>query len=120
MEAVTFKPDLVVGTFKTGDFRGYVYGLIVDYHTDDVEARFAVWQLEVTRLIDKDAQRYIIHGFQNKKERVAGRESCHSRGVLSPHPGDPHLMWRSVISVSNLIWWRKAAREKSFYCFWTW
>ena len=24
-----------------------------------------------------------------QKERVAGRESCHSRGVLSPHPGDP-------------------------------
>ena len=68
MEAVTFKPDLVVGTFKTGDFRGYVYGLIVDYHTDDVEARLAVWQFEVARLINKDTQRYIIMAFRIKRE----------------------------------------------------
>ena len=67
METMTFKPDFVVATFKTGDFGGNVYGLIVDYHTDDVEARLAVWQFEVARLINKDAQRYIAHGFQNKK-----------------------------------------------------
>ena len=67
MEAMSFKPDLVVGTFKTGDFRRYVYGLIVDYYADDIEARLAVWQFEVARLINKDAQRYVIHGVQDKK-----------------------------------------------------
>ena len=67
VEAVPFKANFTVGSFKGGDFGGDVDGLVVKDHAYDVETRLWVWQFEVAGLVDKDAQGSSAHSLPNKK-----------------------------------------------------
>ena len=67
VEAMPLKPDFSVGPFKAVDFVGYVNGLIVKYHADDVKAGFGVGEVEIPRLVYENAQCRCIHGVSPKK-----------------------------------------------------
>ena len=67
VEAMPLKSDFAVRAFKTVDFAGYVNGLIMKHHADDVKARFGVWEMEIPRLVYEDAQCRCIHDVLSKK-----------------------------------------------------
>ena len=89
MKTMPLKSNLCIGTFQSNYVGGDINGLIMKNHTDNVKTRFRIRETEISRFINKYTQRFRFHRQCVKKERVAGYKSNHSRGVLSPHPGDP-------------------------------
>ena len=89
MKTMSLKTNLSIGTFQSNYVGGDINRLIVKNHTDNIKPRFRIRKTEISRFINKYTQRFRFHRQCVKKERVAGYKSNHSRGVLSPHPGDP-------------------------------
>lgn len=89
MKAVTLKPNFSVGAFQTNDVGSDINRLVVKNHSNDIKPRFGIREAKISRFINKDTKSFRFHHQSLKKERVAGHKSYHSRGVLSPHPGDP-------------------------------
>ena len=89
MKAVPLKPNFSVGAFQTNDVGSDINRLVVKNHSNDIKPRFGIREAKISRFINKDTKSFRFHHQSLKKERVAGHKSYHSRGVLSPHPGDP-------------------------------
>ena len=69
VKTMPLKAYLAVGTFKTGDFCGYINGLVVEYHPDDIKARFQVRVVKVPRLVYENAQSSCSHSVEIKKRK---------------------------------------------------
>ena len=101
MKTMSLKTNISIGTFQSNYVGGDINGLIMKNHADNVKTRFRIRKTEISRFINKYTQRFRLHRQCVKKERVAGYKSNHSRGVLSPHPGDP--FHREEIVVNYII-----------------
>lgn len=89
VKAMTLKTDFSIRSLQTNNLWSDINRLIVKNHAYDVKPRFRIRETKVSRFVNKDTKRFRFHRQCLKKERVAGFKSYHSRGVLSPHPGDP-------------------------------
>ena len=67
VETVPLKPDFGVGALENGNFTGYVDGLVVEHHADDVEAGLRVGETEVSRLVYENAQCPCFHSVLPQK-----------------------------------------------------
>ena len=67
METVTLKANFAVGALKEGDSFGYVNGLVVEHHADNVETGFSVGDVEVSRFVHEYAQRFCFHSVPSQK-----------------------------------------------------
>ena len=101
MKTMSLKTNLSIRTLQSNYVGDNINGLIMKNHTDNVKTRFRIRKTEISRFINKYTQRFRFHRQCVKKERVAGYKSIHSRGVLSPHPGDP--FHREEIVVNYII-----------------
>ena len=110
VEAMSLKPDFVVGTFKAVDFVGYVDGLIMKYHADDVKARFGVGEAEIPRLVYENAQCRCIHGVSPKKREWRDENPATHAESFPRIPVTPAIRRRSIGIVAHSRTARKGVR----------
>ena len=110
VEAMSLKPDFVVGTFKAVDFVGYVDGLIMKYHADDVKARFGVGEAEIPRLVYENAQCRCIHGVSPKKREWRDENPATHAESFPRIPVTPAIRRRSVGIVAHSRTARKGVK----------
>lgn len=96
VEAMSLKSDFTVGTFKAADFAGYVDGLIMKHHADDVKAGFGVWEVEIPRLVYENAQCRCIHGVSPKKREWRDENPATHAESFPRIPVTPAIRKRSV------------------------
>lgn len=110
MEAVPLKSDFTVGTFKTVDFVGYVDGLIMKHHADDVKARFGVGEMKIPRLVYENAQCRCIHGVSPKKREWLDANPATHAESFPRIPVTPAIRKRSANIVAHSQTARKGVR----------
>lgn len=110
MEAVPLKSDFTVGTFKTVDFVGYVDGLIMKYHADDVKAGFGVGNMEIPRLVYEYAQCCCIHGLSPKKREWRDANPATHAESFPRIPVTPAIRKRSISIVAHSQTARKGVK----------
>ena len=67
VEAVPFKTDFAIRAFKLSYFGGYVNGLVMEHHADDVKTGFCIGETKIARFIHEYAQRFCVHAVSDKK-----------------------------------------------------
>ena len=67
VKAMSFKTYFAVRAFKKGNVFGYVNGLIMEHHPDNVETGFSIGNAEVSRFVHEYAQRLCVHFVQYQK-----------------------------------------------------
>lgn len=110
VEAMPLKPDFSVGPFKAVDFVGYVDGLIVKYHADDVKAGFGVGEVEIPRLVYENAQCRCIHGMSPKKREWRDENPATHAESFPRIPVTPAIRRRSIGIVAHSRTTRKGVR----------
>ena len=110
VEAMPLKTDFSVGPFKTVDFVGYVDGLIVKYHADDVKAGFGVGEVEIPRLVYENAQCRCIHCVSPKKREWRDENPATHAESFPRIPVTPAIRKRSVGIVAHSRTARKGVR----------
>ena len=110
VEAMSLKSDFTVGTLKAVDFVGYVDGLIVKYHADDVKAGFGVRDVEIPRLVYEDAQCRSIHGISPKKREWREVNPATHAESFPRIPVTPAIRKRSTSIVAHSQTARKGVR----------
>ena len=110
VEAMPLKPDFSVGPFKAVDFVGYVDGLIVKYHANDVKAGFWVWDVEIPRLVYENAQCRCIHGMSPKKREWRDENPATHAESFPRIPVTPAIRRRSIGIVAHSRTTRKGVR----------
>ena len=113
VEAMPLKPDFSVGPFKAVDFVGYVDGLIVKYHADDVKAGFGVGEVEIPRLVYENAQCRCIHGMSPKKREWRDENPATHAESFPRIPVTPAITRRSVGILPNHGYERKGEMSVS-------
>ena len=101
VEAMSLKSDFTVGTFKTVDFVGYVDGLIMKHHADDVKARFGVGEMKIPRLVYENAQCRCIHGVSPKKREWRDANPATHAESFPRIPVTPAIRKRSMNIVAH-------------------
>ena len=110
VEAMPLKSDFPVGTFKTVDFVGYVDGLIMKYHADDVKTGFRVGKVEIPRLVYENAQCRCIHCVSPKKREWRDENPATHAESFPRIPVTPAIRRRSVGIVAHSRTARKGVR----------
>ena len=110
VEAMPLKPDFSVGPFKAVDFVGYVDGLIVKYHADNVKAGFGVGEVEIPRLVYENAQCRCIHGMSPKKREWRDENPATHAESFPRIPVTPAIRRRSIGIVAHSRTARKGVR----------
>ena len=101
VEAVAFKSDLGIGAFKLGNVCGYVNGLVMKYHAEDIEARFAVGETEIPRFVNENTKNIFCHaGLAKKREWRDENPATHAES-FPRIPVTPTIKRRSVCILSN-------------------
>ena len=101
VEAMPLKSDFTVGTFKAADFVGYVDGLIMKHHADDVKARFGVGEMKIPRLVYENAQCRCIHGVSPKKREWRDANPATHAESFPRIPVTPAIRKRSTSIVAH-------------------
>ena len=71
MKTMSLKTNFSIGAFQPNYVGGYINGLIMKNHTDNVKTRFRIRKSEISRFINKYTQRFRFHR-QNLKKRESG------------------------------------------------
>ena len=67
VKAMPFQTDFGIRAFKVGNFGGYVNGLVVEDHAENIESTFGIWETEVSRLVDENTKYFCFHANPAKK-----------------------------------------------------
>ena len=67
VEAMPLKANFAVGAFKDGNVFGYVNGLVVEHHANNVETGIPVGDAEVARFVHEYAQGFCFHSVRFQK-----------------------------------------------------
>mgnify|MGYP007101900603 CR=1 FL=1 len=110
VEAMSLKSDFTVGALKAVDFVGYVDGLIMKHHADDVKARFGVGEMKIPRLVYENAQCRCIHGVSPKKREWRDANPATHAESFPRIPVTPAIRKRSTSIVAHSQTARKGVR----------
>ena len=113
VKAMSLKPDFSVGAFKNGEFAGYVDGLVVEHHADDVEAGLRVWESEVPRFVYENAQCLCFHSTLLKKREWRDKNPATHAESFPRIPVTPSRRKRSARIVAYPPSARKRAMPES-------
>ena len=67
VKAMPIQSYFGIRAFEFGNFGGYVNGLVVEDHFENVESAFGIRKTEVSRLVDKDTKYFCFHANPAKK-----------------------------------------------------
>ena len=102
VETMPLKANFAVGAFKEGDVFGYVNGLVVEHHTDNVETGFPVGDAEVSRFVHEYAQRRYAHWVSSKKREWRDTNPATHAESFPRIPVTPSRRKKSPCIVANL------------------
>ena len=101
MKAMPFQSDFGIRAFKVGNVGGYVNGLVVEDHAENVESTFGIWETEIPRLVDKDTKYFCLHANPAKKREWRDTSPATHAESFPRIPVTPAHGRRSIIIVSN-------------------
>ena len=110
VKAMSLKPDFSVGTLKNSKFAGYVDGLVVEHHADDVEAGLRVWETEVSRFVYENAQCPCFHSVVFQKREWRDENPATHAESFPRIPVTPAIRRRSVGILAHSRTARKGVR----------
>ena len=101
VEAMPLKANFAVGAFKEGDGFGYVNGLVVEHHANNVETGIPVGDAEVARFVHEYAQGFCFHSVRFQKREWRDTNPATHAESFPRIPVTPSLRKKSPHIVSN-------------------
>ena len=101
VEAMPLKANFAVGAFKDGDVLGYVNGLVVEHHADNVETGFPVGDAEVSRFVHEYAQGFCFHSVPSQKREWRDTNPATHAESFPRIPVTPSRGKKSVCIIAN-------------------
>ena len=113
VEAMPLEANLGIGTFKSRDVGGYVNGLVMKHHAENIETRFAVRETKVPRLVNEYAKDFFCHADLAKKREWRDENPATHAESFPRIPVTPAITRRSVGILPNHGYERKGEMSVS-------
>lgn len=111
VKAMPFQTDFGIRAFKVGNFGGYVTGLVVEDHAENIESTFGIWETEVSRLVDENTKYFCFHANPAKKREWRDANLATHAESFPRIPVTPTARRRSKIILANRRAWRKGGAK---------